>query len=84
MAANLAYGAFDLTDYSPIGKKVEHVGPEPDSYAGVRKFEFREAWMLGMLEEIEGLVANETFVESDLPLGRKVLSARWLFNGEDR
>ena len=79
LAANMAYDAFDLTDYSPIGKKVDHVGPEPDSYAGVRKSEFREAWMLGMLEEIEGLVANETFVESDLPPGRKALSARWLF-----
>ena len=79
LAAYVAHDQFVISEESPIGKKLDVVGKEPETFSQANKSPYKEVWRQAMIQEIEGLVANNTFTTSELPPGRKALTARWVF-----
>ena len=63
----------------PIGKQSKDVGPEPQSYREACESKYEGIWKAAMHREVEGLVNNDTFIVSKLPLGRRPITAKWVF-----
>jgi hypothetical protein len=53
--------------------------PEPRSYAEAIRSHDSEAWSTAHADEGGALLANKTWVLTDLPPGKKALSCQWLF-----
>ena len=52
---------------------------EPESYQAAISCAERDKWLLAMIEEIDSLIKNKTWVLVEKVEGRKVISCKWIF-----
>lgn len=56
---------------------VQDAGPEPVSYHAACSPQYSDAWMEAMTKELNGLVAAETFAETnEIPQGSKIVDVK--------
>lgn len=79
LATCIAHDNFELADETPICKTLDSVEQEPETFSQANESPYMEVWRQGMIQEIDGLGANDTFTISELPHDSKALSARWVF-----
>lgn len=60
-----------------VAEDVEH--SEPASYREAIQSKEADKWMLAMVEEIESLLKNGTWILVETVEGRKVVSCKWIF-----
>ena len=57
----------------------EHICYSESSYAAAMQCEEKDQWLKAMIEEINSLIKNGTWILIDKVEGRKIISCKWLF-----
>ena len=52
---------------------------EPDSYKSAMNCPEKDRWLQAMIEEIDSLIKNKTWILVDKVEGRKIISCKWIF-----
>ena len=76
LAAYMAHDQFEISEESPIGKKLDVVRNEPETFSQANKPPYKKVCRQAMIQEIKALVPNDTFTIIEMPPYRKALAAR--------
>ena len=75
---------YDLTDRDETSDFVNHIDfcymlDTPQSYEDATNHEDASKWKIAMDTEIQSLVDNNTYIESELPAGKTLDGGKWLY-----